>query len=148
MILICLLLASSMNAAKEEGKSLGNTGKAQALSQIEHFPSKELLPPEQIGESFDPEKARACVEKKQIPRSESLDYLQSDAVQHNEMAISDTEYFLERSETISQNPQIENLEIEEALEYSIETCQQTDAPYSIAVIRDLQVEVAFHPGES
>ena len=148
MLLVCFLLANSMNAAREEGRTLGKTGKSQAFSQIEHFPSKELLPSEQRGESFDAERARESVEKREIPRTAPLDYLQSAVVQQNEVALSNTEYFLERSENISQNPQIENLEVEEALEYHIETCQQTDAPYPISVIRDLEVKVTFDPGES
>jgi hypothetical protein len=36
--------------------------------------------------------------KKQIPHSETLDYVQSEKVQENEAAVSDTEHFMQRSE--------------------------------------------------
>jgi conjugal transfer mating pair stabilization protein TraN len=137
ILLAFLLLANSMNTAKEEGKALGRSGKDQAISQIEHFPSHELVPD---GKSFDPE-------EKDVPPESILDYLQSKDVQNNK-TIPENEYFLERSENISQKAEIENIEIEEALDSTIETCQQSDAPYPISVIRNLQVEVIFNPEES
>lgn len=144
--------ASSMNTAKEEGKSLGRSGKDQAISQIEHFPSHELIPEEKRGESFDPaeakEEARKCAKNEEyVPSSSELDYLRNKDVQNNK-AQPENEYFLERSENISQKAKIENIDIEEALDLTIETCQQSDAPYPFSVIRDLQVEVIFDPGES
>ena len=152
MLLLCLFLASSMHSSKEEGKALGHAGKSQAFSQIEHFPTQELLPSDLKGKTFDSkqaqEQAKACATKEYVPDSSTVGYLRSKEVQHNKEAVSKDEYFLERSEHITENPEIKNLEIEEALEYHIETCQQTDAPFPLSVIRDLHVEVVLDPGES
>lgn len=141
-----------MDATKEEGKSLGHSGKEQALSQMQQCPSYELVPEESRGKSFDPEKAKEEAKKcanndEYVPTSLELDYLRSRDVQNNKIVL-ENEYFLERSENISQNTEVESIEIEEALDLTIETCQQSDAPYPISVIRDLQVEVLFDPGES
>lgn len=147
MILIAVcLLASSMAPAKEEGKTWGQTGRSQALSQIQQFPANELIPSAREGESFDPGSAQERIDKKQIPHSEALDFLRSESVQQNELSIGN-EYFLQRSENIAKDPNIDNLEIEEAIEYSVETCKQRDAPYPVSIIRDLQVEVVYDPGE-
>jgi len=139
-------LAHSMHTAKEKGKEVGKKGQSQALSKSQQIQYQDLLPPNQRGETFDPQKAKEHIDKEQISSNPTLDYLQSNAVQGNRQVIADEEYFLQRSEQISQNPQIENLEIEEAFESSIEMCQKADAPYPISVVRDLHVEVAYDPG--
>lgn len=151
IFLAFLFLANSMHSAKEEGKSLGRSAISQGISQIQHFPSNELIPKDNRGESFDPKKAKkeakqCAKDEKYVPCSPALEYLRSNDIQNN-IIIHQDEYFLNRSENILQKAEKENIEIEEALDFTIETCQQTDAPYPIIVIRDLHVEVACEPGE-
>jgi conjugal transfer mating pair stabilization protein TraN len=147
-----LVFAHSMDSAREAGKSLGHSGASQAISQIQHFPSNELLPEEPREKLFDPEKAQEEAKKctkngEYVPASTELDYLRSKEIQNNRIVLGN-ESFLEHAENISQNAEIKNIGIEESLEITIETCQQSDAPYPISLIRDLQVEVIFNPGES
>ncbi len=144
MLLICLFLANAMNASKEEGKALGNLGKSNIQSQIENFVAQDFLPAEQKGQTFDPQKAKKSVKMGEVSESETVNFLQRVAVVNNKMTISETEHFLNRSEQV----QDQSIEIEEATEFTIETCHQNDAPYPVSLIRDLHVEVLFDPGES
>lgn len=139
IFLALILLASSLEVATQEGKALGNAGKSQALSQLENFPSQDLLSPKQQAQSFNP----------QYPiESEASTFLSSKAVQDNVLQLSEDEFFLKYSENILDGQMSENSEVVEAIETTIETCRITDAPYPLSVIRDLRVEVLFDPGET
>ena len=152
MLLFSTAFAHSMDKAREEGRAMGHSGKSKAISQIGNFPSNDLIPQEERSHSFDPKQAKEeaanCAKNQNYqPHSPTLDYLQNQDIQENKVVTKD-EYFLKNSEAITQKVQEGNFEAEEAVEYSLETCQQTDAPYPISLIRDLHVEVTYDPGES
>lgn len=149
MILMIVLLANLMNNAKEEGKALGQSGQSQALFQMQQIPSHELIPKEEQGKPFDSniakEEAKKCAKNADYTSgSEDVNYLRD--IQNNKI-LSEDEYFIQRSENISQNAQLDNFESEEACDYKLETCHRSDAPELISVIRDLKVDVAFIPAE-
>ena len=139
-----LVLGSSMQSAAEDAKSFGKTAQSKALSHTRSFQPQELVSEENRRKTFDPDNARNNVQSRANTADETTNYLQSNAVQKNKQVLNDDEYFLEKSENISSNPN--SLEIEQASEQTIHTCQQTDAPYPLSITRELQVDIEYNPG--
>jgi len=139
-------LAGPMQSAQEEGKAIGGNGAKEAFSQISNIRDEDFISPDQSSDVFDPQKAKEIAKKGITPKSESVEYLTSDEVRKNTYDLNENEYFLKRSEDILEKAKEGEIPLEDVSEYSLETCQQTDAPYPISLTRNLQVEVSYEPG--
>ncbi len=128
-----------MDQASIEGKAWGKEQNA-SLS-----PGSTLIDDllQNNTEEVDPEKLRELVKSKYIPKTEPFNFLQSPEVQSNSISLDEEEYYLTRSDRITEMS--ESHEMEEVLEHTIHTCEQSDAPFPMKIIRSLEVEVIHHP---
>lgn len=137
-------LGNSLQAAREEGKSIAKRNVEKAYNQITHVRAEDYVPSNRNA-YFDPEKAKELAKGKTKAHSEIVEYLTSDEVRQNRYDLSENEYFLKNSELILESADKGKVPLEEVVDYSLKTCQQTDAPYPLSVMRDLQVEVVYRP---
>ncbi|MCH9625621.1 MAG: hypothetical protein S4CHLAM123_07970 [Chlamydiales bacterium] len=145
-VIVCLLMinsscfAQNLDSTKQEGKSCGEQLSQQALLQLKNFNPDDLAPADQ---QFDPAKAKELARKGSIAPTEPVQYLLSEEHNQNRAHIDQNESYLTRSNKITENE--EEAIAEERVEYTLETCQQSDAPYPLSIDRSLQVEVIYTP---
>lgn len=156
-ILICLFLSSSLSAhstdqARKEGSAHGKESKEFGLKQLRSFSIEGLVLAGE--EQFNAETAARQVRDGEIPQTEVVEFLLSEAVQKNEREnnrLSEDEYFFKRTSIIDENPQgILEIDISSGdwvEDYTQETCQEAASPYTLQINRFLHVDVQHESEE-
>jgi conjugal transfer mating pair stabilization protein TraN len=138
---LLFLNGSSLKETKKEGEQYGKTQNKTLLESIKDFDVESLRGSED--EPFEAEEAKEQLKKQQIPDSELKSFLESPDLQKNYQTINKDEYYFQRSDEITsyKNESVETKNEEAPNAYTYETCLEVGAPFTMELIRTLQLEV-------
>lgn len=118
----------------------------------DHMPSlknsiqaEDLLSDEDQKKQFDSAEAKNNLKKQTIPNTEVFQFATSQTVRENvanNKDFSEEEGFFERSESIANNDDLQEVNTETPI-YTTETCRQAGDPYTISLTRSLHLDSTY-----
>ncbi|SPJ31867.1 hypothetical protein [Candidatus Protochlamydia amoebophila] len=141
---------ASMQTAKQAGQSWGKDQASLACDSGKKIRSDDFLTTDEKKQAFDAKAAEKKMKQRDIPSSETIDFLTSQEVQNNQnhRSFHEEENFFQISEKIfaNQTPELP-AEKDKEEEQKIYTCKQAGDPFIINTERTLKVSIHPFPAQ-